>query len=122
VPAPLRSAPITTVAFTTCNGDLVVINGTQKVSTRVIGPKRDGYFRFETRDVIKGTGTAFPSGKKYTFSDTTTSDLLVRPSTASAEAIRRTSCSFGRWTVAGRRWTWTSMRWWCRTSPPTGRA
>jgi hypothetical protein len=27
----------------------------------------------------QGTGTAFPSGKKYTFSDTTTSDPLVRP-------------------------------------------
>jgi hypothetical protein len=67
----------TEAVFNTCNDDLTVINGKEKITsevTRLSG----GRFRYFFQDVKRGTGSGL-TGKQYTYSNKFTDSFVATP-------------------------------------------
>ena len=66
--------PITRAEFNTCTGDLVIINGTETVTTNITVNR--GVFRVQISDRIRGTGVS-ATGARYTFTSTSRDQFLT---------------------------------------------
>lgn len=96
VPAQPASAETTTTTFqftkavfNTCNNDLTVINGKQKITTEVTRLS-GGSFRYEFRDVKRGTGTGL-TGKQYTYRNVFEDSFVAVPEGGSCRPTWRSS-------------------------------
>jgi hypothetical protein len=67
----------TEAVFNTCNNDLTVITGKETITTEVTRLGRER-FRYEFRDVKRGTGSGL-TGKQYTYRNVFTDSFVASP-------------------------------------------
>jgi hypothetical protein len=69
--------PFTDAIYNTCNDEVVIVNGSYTISTRIT-TRANGFLRYEVRERKFGTGQS-DKGFNYTFSSYAGDDMRIRP-------------------------------------------